>query len=274
MNAWRRMFAPFGLVCALSLAAAIAPLGVAPALAQAQGQPAGEALPSAKSLFERHVEAAGGAEAFKKHKNRVMHGSFTSNQPGAPRLLLTVWAVEPDRLRVEIDEPGVGKTIRAFDGRVGWETNRSGLTVLYEGDELTDFRETAFFNGEADYEKLYASYETVGRVNVGDRPAFHVKAISPTGKESAVYFDAETGLLAAKATTLKNQRGTEMIRALFLDYKEAEGLKFPMRVVQAMGQIEWRVQYTRVDVNADASKFPSFSPPPGAIAPSEPPPGN
>ncbi len=274
MNAWCRRLMPFGLVCLVSVASGVCLFGAQQAFAQGEGQPAGEALPSAKSLFERHVEAAGGWETFKKQKNRVMHGSFTSNLPGSPRLLLTIWAASPDRLRVEIDEPGVGKTIRAFDGKVGWETTRAGVTVLYEGDELTDFRETAYFNGEADYDKLYASYETVGRVNIGDRPAYHVKATSPTGKESAVYFDVETGLLTAKATTLRSERGNELIRALFQDYKEWEGLKFPMRVVQAMGQTEWRVQYTRIDVNADESKFPSFSPPPGAIAPSAQPPGN
>lgn len=274
MNTWCRLFAPLGLACTISLAAGVGLLATPPASAQGEGLPAGEALPAAKALFERHVEAAGGWEAFRKQKNRVMHGSFTSNQPGAPRLLLTIWAAAPDRIRVEIDEPGVGKTVRAFDGKVGWETNRAGVTVIYEGDELSDFRETAFYNGEADYEKLYASYETIGRVNIGDRPAYHVKAVSPTGKESAVYFDVATGLATAKATTLKSERGNELIRALFQDYRETEGLKFPMRVVQAMGQTEWRVQYSRIDVNADESKFPSFSPPPGAIAPNAPPAGN
>lgn len=276
MTAVHRRVSPLRRTCVVALLSACAPLGIGIAAthAQDQTQPAGEALPAAKTLFERHIEAAGGRAAFKAQKNRVMHGSFTSNQPGSPRLLLTIWAAAPDRIRVEIDEPGVGKTVRAFDGKVGWETNRAGVTVIYEGDELTDFRETAHFNGEADYEKLYASYETVGLVNIGDRPAYHVKAISPTGKESAVYFDVETGLAVAKATTLKSDRGNELIRALFQDYRETEGLKFPMRVVQAMGQTEWRVQYTRIDVNADESKFPSFSPPPGAISPGAPPAGN
>ncbi|MCW5776918.1 MAG: hypothetical protein KIS87_10810 [Phycisphaeraceae bacterium] len=263
MNATRGWLPAVGKVCAAVVCGWTLLPAVSTASAQGEAPAAqSESLPAAKDLFERHIEVAGGWEAFRKHKNRVSHGFLTTtSQAGGSRLLLTIWAAAPDKMRSELEEPGVAKTIRGFDGKIAWTIGPRGQFIVYEGEERADLRETAFFNGEADYEKLYKSIETVGKVALGDRQVYHVRAFTQNDKEAAVYFDADTGLLAAKATTMTNGPSKDVIRALFQDYKDVEGVMIPMRIVQAINRVEYRVQYTRIDVNVDESKMPDFSPP-------------
>lgn len=194
-------------------------------------------LPPAKQLVDRFVEVTGGRGAYMKHSSRTTELELEMPAMGMKMPMRLVQAA-PNRLVSQMEMPGGAGTVRSgYDGTVGWQINPATGPSLMSGVELEQAVQQAEFFASLNYDKLYASMETVERTEMGGRPCYRVKLVSRSGRESWQCFDAETGLIVASGGKQESQMGTLDVTTLLGDYKEFDGIRIPTRAsAQMMGQ--------------------------------------
>ena len=106
-------------------------------------------LPSGEALFQRYIEAIGGREAMRGLRNRVIHGTVSWDDAPTPHIL-TVYQQAPTMVRIELEEPGQGTTVKAYDGEHGWTRITGRQPVLLHDEQAESLAQTAVFHGEAD----------------------------------------------------------------------------------------------------------------------------
>lgn len=218
----------------------------------------GQALPTPKELFERHIEAIGGREKVFAPTTRQLSGRFemVPSEPGQPafRARLTMIQQAPDKLRFELNVPGQPAMVTMFDGEIGWASQgESGYGLIF-GPQLIDLALSAQFYGEADYEKRYAGFGEVATVLINDRPAYRVPYQTRFGKPGAIMFDRETGLATVFQTLQTIGEDQVMMLIQLEDYRPVgeNGPKFPRRVVQTTPIAVTTLTYRTVTHELDA----------------------
>src|SRR5262245_35836743 len=84
--------------------------------------PAAAPLPPAKQILDRYVEVTGGRAAYEKAQHRTLTGTFELKGMGMKGSLLLQQSA-PDKMRTQIDVPGVGTIVKGTDGKNAWEVN-------------------------------------------------------------------------------------------------------------------------------------------------------
>ena len=216
---------------------------------------AAQALPPARQLVDRYVEAIGGREAIARHKSRTMETEMSMPAMGMNMTMKTVMAA-PNRLATSAEMPGAGTLRSGYDGTVGWQVNPMTGPSLMTGAELEQTVQMADFYGALNYDKLYRSMETTERTELNGRPCYRVKLTTQSGRESWQCFDTETGLIVATGGKQESQMGSIETTMLLSDYKDFDGVKMATRsTMQMMGQ-EMTVTVKSVShAPVDASAF-------------------
>ncbi|MFG0259130.1 MAG: hypothetical protein ACF8LK_02165 [Phycisphaerales bacterium JB041] len=264
------------LAHAAAALALLVPLGPAreattpiPDTAEASAQPDAAELPTAESLFEAHIAATGGMAAHQGHKNRVFDGIYRMLEENETQII-RVFMEAPNKFRAEIEAPGMGTTIRGFNGEVAWGLNLSGKPfLLQENRERAQIMDNAVFLGEAGYKERYSSIRTESLAKIDGRDAYRVVFKTPTGIEGAVYFDVESKLLVAREVAAENN--PSLITTVTVgNYREFDGVLMPMLQRQKLAtQSKPAVEIEFRWVNIDVDSLPSFDPPAGATYLSE-----
>lgn len=264
------------LAHAAAALAMLVPLGPAPEAAtlspetaEAAAQPESADLPTAESLFEAHIAATGGMAAHQSHKNRVFEGVYRMLEANETQII-RVFMEAPNNFRAEIEAPGMGTTIRGFNGEVAWGLNLSGKPfLLQETRERAQIMDNSVFLGEAGYKERYTSINTESITKLEGRDVYRVAFETPTGIKGAVYFDPESKLLVAREVEAENNPSLITIVTVG-NYREIDGVRMPMLqrqklATQSKPSIEIEFRWVEVDVN----DLPSFDPPAGATLATE-----
>src|SRR6185503_10868787 len=107
-------------------------------LSAAQAPPPPPApLPPAKQILDRYVEVTGGRAAYEKGKHRTLTGTFELKGMGMKGSLLLQQSA-PDKMRTQIDVPGVGSIVKGTDGIQAWEVSAVTGPRLLEGTEKSE----------------------------------------------------------------------------------------------------------------------------------------
>lgn len=241
----------------LSLPWSSAPtLGVGVALAD---EPAAAKLPSGEEILDAYVKATGGADAYTKLENRTSTGSVDIPAVGIKGSIVTVQAA-PNKARITMDLPGVGKSEQGTDGETVWEKNPvTGVRIL-EGAERDMMLRQLRFNAELNWKESYKSAETVAMEDVEGKPAYKVKLTAHDGSVTHNYYDKESGLLLKSDSIYKSQMGDMPISVLVGEYKEVDGIKMPMLATQTLQGMQMKLVTESVQHNttlaADAFELP------------------
>lgn len=207
-------------------AAAVATLVAAP-LAPAQQ------LPPAGEIIDRYVEAIGGREAYLAPQSLRMIGTF-----GVPAAGLTgsftLISAKPDRMKMQVDLPGVGEILSGYDGEIGWSVNPMTGAMVFEGERLMQTREEARFISGLRDASLFQSRETVGEAESQGQPCWEVKLVWTSGRETVDCYSKESGLLLQSRTTAITDMGNVHTTSLYADYEMFDGRRYPTRMVQQM----------------------------------------
>lgn len=237
-----------------------------PAVAQSttfdQPDSARNDLPSAESLFEKHIEAIGGREAMEKVQSRKMSGTYT----GAPFRFptrVTIWQKAPDKMHLKIVEPAGVQIQVAYDGEQAWEEQGIAGFRMIEGDRLAWLREDAVFWGVADYERVFKKMTTVGTGALNGRAMFIVRVTTHSGREQNLLFDAITGLFSARRSGTTGPNGEEVVtESVVLDYKDFGGVKFPTRMAQNQVGTPYQALYEYKEIEIDVDLDHDYGLPP------------
>jgi hypothetical protein len=180
---------------------------------------ASEALPSARSILDRHIKAIGGKEAILSHSSTRATGTFSVASAGMTGSV-EVMAAKPDRSLVKISIPGVGEILEGYDGKSGWTLSPMTGPMLLEGKQLEEKRYDADFFSELHEDSRYTSMTTVEKTEFEGRPCYKVKLVRKNGGEDFEFYDVETGLKAGRIATRETPMGTITGTSVETDYKK------------------------------------------------------
>jgi len=214
------------------------------------------ALPSADEVFSKYAAALGGQATIDKLKSRTAKGTVTQANGNSFQFELTQAA--PDKFYLLVTTPQ-GTIERGFNGQVGWEKTARGVREV-TGTELVSFKAA---NGLFTLLKLKEQYSKAPRVRkdkLGDRDVYIVDGTTTENRRMRLYFDAASGLLLRRTTTMPTMVGIIPDQIDLEDYREADGLKFPFAARAAIlevGNPTSTRTFTELKLNApvDDSKF-------------------
>ena len=225
--------------------------------ASPQASPAATpALPSSDEIFSKYAEAVGGQAAIDKLKSRTAKGTVTQANGNAFQFEMSQAA--PDKFYLFVTTPQ-GTIERGFNGQTGWEKTAAGVREI-TGAELINFKSA---NGLFSLLKLKEQYSRPPRVRkdkLGDRDVYIVDGTTTDNRRMRLYFDATSGLLLRRATTMSTMVGIIPDQIDLEDYREADGLRFPFTAraaVLEVGNPTSTRTFTELKLNVpvDESKF-------------------
>ncbi len=229
MNSLSRSLSACMMVLALSgstltLAAppADAP-GAAPAAAKAE-------LPTAKAVFDKYVEATGGAAAYGKLTSRVSKGTMEVSPMGM-KGTLTISQGAPNKFLMASDIAGVGSSQQGFDGSTVWSIDPTTGGRIVDGAERASFVNRSQFNLELDMLKVYPKSEVLGSEVVEGQDCWKVKVGPETGDPMTYLYSKSSGLLLVTRGSQESQMGKIEFVTTMSDYREVDGIKFPFKMV-------------------------------------------
>jgi outer membrane lipoprotein-sorting protein len=199
----------------------------------AGGAAAQQALPPAKQIVDRYVEAIGGRAALARHDFRHMVAEMSIPANGMTMTMDMKYA-RPNKFAMKMAMPGMGSMTAGFDGQVGWSVNPMAGPQLQSGKELAQTRRMADMDANMDLAKLFPTMETVERSTSQDRPCNRVRMVSAEADTAFACFDVETGLLSTMESKQASQMGEMAVVARFEDYRDFGGIKMPARTVTSM----------------------------------------
>jgi len=241
--------------------------GPTPAASPQASPAATPALPSADEIFSKYAAALGGQTTIDKLKSRTAKGTVTQANGNSFQFELSQAA--PDKFYLLVTTPQ-GTIERGFNGQVGWEKTARGVREI-TGAELVNFK---LANGLFTLLKLKEQYSRPPRVRkdkLGDRDVYIVDGTTIENRRMRLYFDATSGLLLRRTTTMPTMIGIIPDQIELEDYREADGLKFPFTARAAaleVGNPTSTRTFTELKLNVpvDDSKF-NMPPAPKPAAP-------
>jgi outer membrane lipoprotein-sorting protein len=198
--------------------------------------PAAASLPPARQVLERYLEVTGGRAAYEKAKHRTLAGSFELKGMGMKGSLLLQQSA-PDKMRTQIDLPGIGTIVKGTDGVQAWELNAVTGPRLLDGSEKEEALLEAAFDADLHPERTYAKMETVRIEDVDGRPAYVLELTPRSGGAPRLsYYDKESGRLLKFTATATTAMGEVRAESRLEDYRPEGGIVVPHRVtLAAMG---------------------------------------
>lgn len=223
----------------------------------------GQALPAPLDLFAKHVEAIGGGDAIRAHKNRVQRGSIRGESSFA---LLTTWHEPPDKLRTRFESPGKPTVDTVFSDGYGWKVIDVRAPELVRNEDLRQLRDDAEFFADIQAETRYESLQTVRLIEKAETGirAYEVRATFPYGKVELYLFDADSGLRIAKRTSTMTPAGQMPLLIEYRDYRDVSGLQIPFELSITSNPDEENQQTSIVrfsEIRANVASIPSWDMP-------------
>jgi hypothetical protein len=219
------------------------------------------ALPSARSLVDRHLAAIGGREAVLSHSSTRATGSFSVASAGMSGGL-EVFAAKPDKSIVRIKIAGVGEIVEAFNGKHGWTTSPMTGPMLLEGKQLDEKRFDADYYSDLHDASRYESMTTVELTEFDNRPCYKVRLVRKNASEDFEFYDVKTGLKAGRIATRETPMGTVTGTSVETDYKKFGKLLLPTTVKNRLMGVEQVITIETVEYDAVS---PSVFEPPAEI---------
>jgi hypothetical protein len=213
---------------------------------EGSGPPAGE-------LFDKYLQAVGGAAAVEKITSRVMKGTITF---GDRNLAIDIFSKEPDK-RVSFTHTPDGDSVTAFDGQAGWLGIPGHAVREMHGPDLDGAAIDADLHFAANLKEMFSEAEVRGTEKVGDHDAYLVIGQRSGKTPLRLYFDEQSGLLVRLVRYGDTPLGQMPTQIDYADYRDEGGVKIPFRWTLARPGGRFTIQVTdaKENVPVDDAKF-------------------
>jgi outer membrane lipoprotein-sorting protein len=212
---------------------------------------------SADEIVQKHVEAKGGIEAWKKVNALYMKMSTSMMGMEIPT---EVWVQTPDKMKNVVSFQGKN-IITVIDGQEGWMVNpMMGSTKAEKLPEsaLKDMKDQADMAGPLfDYKTKGHSVELLGEDDLDGTEVYKLKLTEKEGDVSTFFIDKDSYMIL-KMTAKKKVNGQEEESSIeFSDYRKVEGLSFAFSTTMgAAGQtLASKISELKVNPAIDAKMF-------------------
>lgn len=216
----------------------------------------GQGALSLDQIFDKYVQALGGAEATARvtsYTGKGLSHLFGETRDDA----VEIYAKAPDNLATFVHQRG-GDLARTFDGQNAWVM--LPLTVVGKYPLSASAREGGKLDAELAFPWRIKSFFTDWRVGIPATVDGHdvqiVQGRAP-GIIATFYFDKTTGLMTRMVRYANSAVGRVPTQIDYSDYKAVDGVMMPFK--WTYGWVSGREEYTMTSYQAnapvDASKF-------------------
>ena len=226
----------------------------------AEGKPASG--PPADQLFDKYLQALGGAPAIEKVTTRVMKGTITFGDRNIP---IDIFSKEPDK-RISLTHTPDGDSVTAFNGHEGWLSFPGRPVREMHGSDIDAAAMDADLHFAAHLRAIFSQTQTRGTEKVGDHVAYLVVGQREGKTPLKLYFDEQSGLLLRLVRFGETPLGRLPTQIDYADYRETEGVKIPFRWTLARpgGRFTIQISEVKQNVPVDDAKFAKPTAPPAA----------
>ena len=238
----------------------VAAEGVAPLAALTGNEESGKPIaePSAAQLFEKYLQAVGGAAAVDRITSRVMKGTITFGDRNVP---IDIYAKDPEK-RISFTHTPDGDSVTAFNGQEGWLGFPGRPAREMRGQELDAAAMDADLHFAAHLANMFNDVKVRGAEKIGDADTYVVVGRREDKPPLRLYFDKNSGLLMRLVRYAQSPLGLLPTQIDYADYREAGGVKIPFRWTLARTNGRFTIQLSEVKENApvDDAKFAKPAP--------------
>jgi photosynthetic reaction center cytochrome c subunit len=213
-------------------------------------------VPSADQIFDKYVQALGGATRLASLTSYVAKGTSTGYLSGGNAA--EFYAKGPDQRTTIIHTPN-GDIVRAFDGRAG--SIMTPLTTVKDYDFTGGELEGVRLDARMAFPGQIKGYLTNWRVNlpttIDGREVNVVQGSGASGLVASFYFDKQTGLLNRMVRYANSAIGRVPTQTDYADYRPVNGVMMPFKWTFSWLDGRDRVVLTDIQANVpiDAIKF-------------------
>jgi hypothetical protein len=211
---------------------------------------------SADQVFDRYIEALGGAERLNGISSFVAEGTYAGFDTSFAMVPVEIVAKAPDQHTTLVHMSG-GDSVRIYDGRNGWMAGPFTplpLLTLSAGN-LDRARLEAMLWFPSGIRQAFSEWR-VGRAVLGDQEVMVVQGMDAGEPVVNLSFD-ESGLLARLVRWTQTPVGAVPTQIDYADYREVAGVQVPFRrtVTQTYMQTSIELSDVRPNVEVDAARF-------------------
>jgi photosynthetic reaction center cytochrome c subunit len=253
---------------------------ITPSLAEQYGEPPpvdpnqveitrqASGAPSADQIFDKYLQAVGGAPGAAAITSIVLKGTYQGYAEGkAP---VDIYVKAPNQRTMIVHTSGGDRTTTC-DGSNGWAaapaTDTPFPVVTYTGGNLDAVRLDAVLSFPAGIKQAITK-PLVGSSSIDDKDVDVVQGTAAGGRSSIkLYFDKESGLLLRQVRYADTIIGRVPTQVDYTDYRDVAGagIKLPFHVITTWtdGRSDVVLTSAQTNVAIDPAKF-NQPPPPAA----------
>jgi photosynthetic reaction center cytochrome c subunit len=216
--------------------------------------------PSADQVFDKYLEAVGGAQKATGLTSIVFKGTYAGYaEPKAP---VDIYVKAPDQ-RTMIVHTDVGDRTTTSDGNNGWmaapPADKPFPVISYTGGDLDGVRLDAVLSFPAGIRQAITR-PAVGTASIDDTDVVVVQGTANGGRSSLkLYFEKQSGLLVRQVRFADTIIGRVPVQVDYSDYRDVggTGVKLPFHIMTTWTDGRSDVVLTSAETNVpiDASKF-------------------
>jgi hypothetical protein len=208
--------------------------------------PAATALPSARSILDRHLAAIGGRAAVLSHSSTSAKGTLAMPKAGMTGNL-EIYGAKPNKSVVKITLAGIGVVTEGFDGVHAWSVSPMTGPMLLDGKQLEEKKFDSDFHSELRDDSRYSSIKTLEQTDFEGRACYKVQLVRKTGGTDIEFYDVATGLKAGSMTSRETHMGTVSGTTVESDYRKFGNLLQPTTIRSQISGVEQVITITSVE---------------------------
>ena len=209
--------------------------------------------PTANDLFDKYLQALGGAAAVEKVTSRVAKGTIDI---GGKQVPSDVYSKDPGK-RASFMHLPEGDSVTAFDGHEGWIGVPGRPVREMHGSDVDDAAIDADLHFATHLKQMFTEAQVRGIEKRGDHEAYLVVGRREGKPPLRLYFDSQSGLLVRLIRYVETPLGHLPTQIDYADYRDVGGLKVPFRwtVARPSGRFTIQVTDAKQNVPVDDAKF-------------------
>jgi hypothetical protein len=225
--------------------------------------------PSADQVFDRYIQALGGAQSLAALNSFVARGTYAGFETLGENVPVDIYAKSPNQ-RATVVHLGSGArdNVRVFDGRNAWNTSTGTLmpipVVSLTGGEREGAKLEAALSFPGQIKQLLRDWRTGFPSTVIDgKPVDVVQGTQADNTPVKFYFDRETGLLLRLVRYTNTRLGLNPTQIDYADYRTVSGVKMPLKLTTTWtdGRSMMELSELRANAPVDAARFAKPMPP-------------
>src|SRR6202521_409540 len=231
----------------------------------------GPDAPSADQVFDKYLQAVGGAQKAAAVTSIVFKGTYEGYaEPKAP---VDIYVKAPNQRTMIVHTDGGDRTTTG-DGNNGWmaapAADKPFPVISYTGGDLDGVRLDAVLSLPAGIREAITK-TAVGSTSIDDKDVMVVQGTASGGSSSIkLYFDKQSGLLVRQVRFAATIIGRVPIQVDYSDYRDVAGagVKLPFHVLTTWtaGRSDVLLTSAKTNVAIDAAKF---NQPPPSVPPKQ-----